>query len=182
MNEDLKNKIISAAYGDAGLIDKIQIYFLRTKYENVDELYLEYRSTAKAVKKIGKEEIDDSVIEKVRSKIKLQEENSSGFIYDIYNVILNRPVVTTAAVVILIASISYSIIKQNTAVTNYSEQEIELADKQTRDALAIVTKIFKSAEFRIKEDFNTRVKKPINKGLKIVDDLFTEENKNENSI
>ena len=84
--------------------------------------------------------------------------------------------------VILIAAITFSVFNQNDFAPQYTQQEIELADKQTRDALAIVTKIFKSAENKIKEDFNTRVKKPINKGLKIVDDLFTEENKNENSI
>lgn len=182
MNEDLKNKIISTAYGDAGLIDKIHVYLLRTKYENVDELYLEYHSTAKAVKKIGKEEIDEIVIERAKSKIKMKDESNSGFLEDVYGIIFNRPIVTVATTVILVAAITFSVLNQKDFTPQYSQQEIELADKQTRDALAIVTKIFKSAENKIKEDFNTRVKKPINKGLKIVDDLFMEENKNENSI
>ena len=64
--------------------------------------------------------------------------------------------------------------------SQFSQEEIALANKQTKQALAIIGKVFNQTEKAIKKDILAkRVGQPINRGLNIVNDLFNEENKNE---
>ena len=62
----------------------------------------------------------------------------------------------------------------------YTEQEIALADKQVKESLYFVSKIFNKAQTNLTEDILTdRVAKPISEGLNIVNELFKEGDKNE---
>ena len=181
MNEEILNKIISVAYGDAGLIDKIKIHLLAKGNPQVKQLLEEYKSTSKAVHTIEKDFMPEDLVEKVKSKAGVEELKTNSFFFDFYTFVFSRPVISAAAAVILIAVIiTSSFMKGPDLSSQFSQEEIALANKQTKQALAIIGKVFNQTEKAIKKDILAkRVGQPINRGLNIVNDLFNEENKNE---
>lgn len=188
IEEELHDKIINAAYGDAGIFDKIKIFFLSKKYPEVKSLFDEYRSTSKAVHSIEKEFMPDELFAKVKRTTGVKEVQSNSFWGDLYVIIFSRPASSAIAAAALLIIIITSIFIKGPNISNlttgqagqYSKEEIALANKQTRQALAIIGKVFSKTEKTLKNDILAkRVGKPINKGLDMVNNLFNEENKNE---
>lgn len=181
IDEQLHDKIISAAYGDAGIVDKIKIYFLSKKYHEVKSLFEKYRSTSKAVHSLEKEVLPDELLEKVKIKTGFKETQKNSFFFDFYSFVFARPALSGFATALLIIIIIISaFIKGPEFQTQYSKEEIALANRQTKQALAIIGKVFSKTEKTLKNEILAkRVGKPINEGLNIVNDLFNEENKNE---
>ena len=181
IDEELHNKIINAAYGDAGIFDKIKIYFLAKKYPEVKFLFDEYRATSKAVHSIEKEFMPDELLEKVKIKAGSKEPQKNSFFFDFYSFVFARPAVSAfAAAVLIIIIITSAFIKEPGFESQYSKEEVALANKQTKQALAIIGKVFSNTEKTLKNDILAkRVGQPINEGLNMVNNLFNEENKNE---
>ena len=182
IDEQLHDKIISVAYGDAGLIDKIKIYLLANNNVEVKSLLNEYKSTSKAVHSIEKEFMPEELLARIKTETGIKNNENRSFFFDFYSFIFSRPVISAAAAVILIAVIITSAFLKGPGLSNstYSPEEIALANKQAKQALAIVGKVFNQTEKAIKNDILAkRVGQPINKGLTIVNDLFKEENKDE---
>ncbi|MBL1212253.1 MAG: hypothetical protein HND52_02745 [Ignavibacteriae bacterium] len=182
ITEELRDKIISAAYGDAGFIDKIKINKLAAKYPEVKILFDEYSTTANAAHSIKLEECPDELLNSVGSKIGVKRENKKSFLFDLYTALFTRPIVSAAAASILVIAIVTSIIfNKNEYQYNYSPEEIALADKQVKESLYFVSKIFNKAQTNLTDEILTdRVAKPISKGINLVNDLFIEGDKNEN--
>lgn len=181
IDEQLHDKIINAAYGDAGIFDKIKIYFLAKKYTEVKSLFNEYRATSKAVHSIEKEFMPDELLEKIKPQTGVKEFQKNSFFFDFYTFIFTRPVSSAIAAAALIILIITSVFIKGPDITNqYSKEEIALANKQTKQALAIIGKVFSNTENTLKNDILAkRVGQPINEGLGMINNLFNEENKNE---
>lgn len=183
ITEELRDKIISAAYGDAGFFERIKIKNLARKYAEVKILFDEYSATAEAAHSIKLEECPYELLNSVRKKIGVQRENKKSFLFDLYSALFTRPIISAAAASILVIAIVTSIIfNKNEYRYNYTPEEIALADKQVKESLYFVSKIFNKAQTNLTDEILTdRVAKPISKGIKLVNDLFIEGDKNENS-
>ena len=188
IDEQLHDKVISVAYGDAGLIDKIKIYLLAKNNAEIKSLLDEYKSTSKAVRSIDKEFMPEELLTKIKEHAGLKETQRNSFFFDFYSFVFSRPVISAAAAAILIAVIITSAFLKGPNLSHlpagkagtYTPEEIALADKQVKQALAIVGRVFNQTEKAIKNDILVkRIGQPINKGLTIVNDLFKEENKDE---
>jgi hypothetical protein len=183
ITEELRDKIISAAYGDAGFIDKIKIKRLAGKNPEVKSLIDEYSATADAAHSIKPEECPEVLLNSVREKIGIKREEKKSFILDLYTALFNRPIISAAAVSILVIAVVASIIfNKNEYQYNYTQAEIALADRQVKESLYIVSKIFNKAQTNLTDEILTaRVAKPISEGFNLVNDLFNEGDKNESS-
>ena len=181
IKEELHNKIVTVAYGDAGLVDIIKIYFLTLIYPNVKALLNEYKLTYKSVRSIEKEFMPEILLEKVKSKTNTKKIKNDSFFFDFYTFIYARPLVSAAAVTLLVVGlIASALIKKPDYSITYSKEEIALANKQTRQAFAIVSGVLTKTENTLKNEILAkRVGHPIQKGLNIVNELFNEENNNE---
>ena len=82
MDENILDKIISVAYKDASLKDRINVYFLAKKNPEVKKLLTEYRETAGNARKVPMEECPDSVITSL--EIKTGKEKKSFIIKPAY--------------------------------------------------------------------------------------------------
>lgn len=163
MDAKTLDKIISAAYKDAGLIDRLKIYFLAKKDPEVKRIYNEYRYTANNIKKILLEECPDSIIESIQ--IKTIKVNKSFILKPAYVFAISFLVVSALVAVLLYQN------KKEEQV--YSKAEIELAEKQVKESLAIVNRIFKKTENLIQEEIlPKRVGKPIHKSLSIINEVL----------
>ena len=183
ITEELRDKIISAAYGDASFIDSMKIKKLVRKNSEVKNLFDEYSATANAAHSIKLEKCPDELLNSVRQKIGVTKEDKRSFAFDLYTALFTRPIISAAAASILVIAIVTSIIfNKNEYQYNYTPEEIALADKQVKESLYFVSKIFNKAQTNLTDEILTaRVAKPISKGFNIVNDLFIEGDKNENS-
>ena len=181
VSAELMDRIISVAYGDAGFFEKMKILKLAEEHPEVRELLDEYINTANSVHSITSDECPDTLINKIKSVSKIENESSS-FLFDIYTTVFSRPAVSAIAVVILAATIVVSVSFENSSYNRYTNAEIEQANLQTRQALTLVSNIFSKTENLLKNDIlRNKVSKPINNGMAVVNNLFIDkENKNEN--
>ena len=178
MNDMLLKKIISAAYGDANLLDKIKINRLANKNKEVKELLESYKQTALEVHKLKEEEYPDELLTGIENLTVKIIKQSNIFSADIFSIIFTRPLASAAAVLILVTFILLGIFMNRSIQHQYTKTEIENADRQTRQALDIVSKIFYQTNITLKEEvLNSRVAKPIRESIVIVNDLFAAENK-----
>ncbi len=163
MDAKTLDKIIAAAYKDAGLIDRLKIYFLVKKDPEVKRIYNEYHYTANNIKKIPLEECPDSVIESIQ--IKTIKVNKSFIL---------KPAYVFAISFLLVSALVAVLLYQNKEEEQvYSKAEIELAEKQVKESLAIVNRIFKKTENLIQEEIlPKRVGKPIHKSLSIINEVL----------
>ncbi len=178
MDDKLLEKIISVAYGDATWIEKIKIHRLAKENSEVKELLENYERTASEVHKLTEEDCPDELLIKIRSKTLNVVKKSNTFTADFFSIIFRRPVISAAATIVLVVFILLEIFHNESMQYQYSRAEVELADKQARQALAIVGRIFNQTNVTLKEEvLNSRVAKPIQESMGIVNGLFTSTNK-----
>ena len=163
IDEEILDRIISAAYKDAGLINRLKIYFLAKKNPEVKLIYNEYRIIAESVKNIPLDECPDSVTESLEINAKKEKRSFA----------LKPAFVFAIALVFVFTLVAVLMFQNKERETVYSKAEIELAEKQVKESLAIVNRIFKKTENLIQNDvLPKRVGKPIHKSLSIINEVL----------
>ncbi|MBK8944466.1 MAG: hypothetical protein IPM32_04255 [Ignavibacteriae bacterium] len=182
MNEELLNKIIDVAYRNASVWKKFEIYFLAFKNSEVKNTLAEYKVTAKKVKNLEIEDCPENIINNVAKIIKSENINSHSLISDIYNILFNRPLLSgTMATVFILAIISTFVFQRPEIKEHYTKQEIEIAEKQTRETFELIASVLNKTKNTVEQEvLAKRVSKPIKQSLNLVNDYLEGENKNEN--
>jgi hypothetical protein len=176
ITDTLKSKIISSAYKDASLIDKISVWLLIRRCEEAKKIFDSYRSTANEVAKLAEDECPEFIIDSVKIERTFFK---SGFVADLYSILFVRPIASLAVVIIVVSAIIFGTIRNRTVEYEFTEAEVIKADKQARHAFAIVGNIFRETKQTLENDvLGDKVSKPLNKGLRIINNLFAGE-KNE---
>ena len=178
INEALANEIISVAYGDSSLHIKFKIYRLSKNNPDVKKLLENYRAVAKEVHNLKEEDFPEELLKRVKQKTIGQDIKSNSFAADLYTLLFIRPLVSATVLAVLIGTIVFGIIMNRAIEYRYTPEQVELADKQGKEALGIVGKIFNQTSVTLKEDvLNSRVAKPIRESMGIVNEFFTIDNK-----
>ncbi len=174
---ELVDKIISVAYGDASIIDKIVVIWKAVSDENVKNILEEYRATADKVRKLQNLNLPDYVIENVSKKISSQKTEEGIFAkisFSSFTIFSRKAIPLTASGIIVIAIISFLIFNKSTPTHQYTKAEIELAENQLKQSLAIVGKVFTKAEKNFSEDIlNKQLNKKLSKGYYLVNNILT---------
>lgn len=171
----LIDKIISVAYGDANIFDKLDVYIKARSNDEVKRLLDSYRATAEEVRQIGEEEYEDRSINFRGTQNGIIEESYNSFITDFLTIIFSRSKASLTVTIFIIIAVVVTLLVNRPQERNYTRQEIETADRQARKALAIVGKIFNQTQSTLeKEVLSERVAKPIREGIGIVNNLFNE--------
>lgn len=181
MDEKLLNRIISVAYGDASLFEKYKIYRLANKNSEIRNLLNNYKRTAKHTHSIKLESVSDEVLKKVKNTTNIDENNNKSMLFDFYTFVFRRPAFTAAIVgIFILAIISTFVIKRPEIHQQYTQQEIETADKQVKQSLALIAGVFKKTSLTVEKDVLTdRVSLPLMESFNLVNDFLQGENKNE---
>lgn len=163
IDEKTFDMIIAAAYKDAGLRDRIKVYFLVNKNPEAKRLYNEYRSTSDKVKRIPLDECPESITESLN--IKTERKNKP---------LILKPAYIFAIAVIIVSTIVAILLNQNNGKEPvYTKAEIEQAEQQVKTSLAIVNRVFKKTEDLIEKDIlPKRVARPLNKSLSIINEVL----------
>ncbi len=167
INEEYLNKIISAAYGDAGIIDKIKLYLDSKKYPEVKKILEEYRKTAHEVHSLKHEEYKEA--------IPVYHPQSSNLLLLYLKLFFRRPFLSTALTLLLIAGLisGYLLMNEKPQPKKYSAEEIRTAEQQAKESFVIVASILNKAENRLKNDvLDKKVNQPIQKNLIIINNYL----------
>lgn len=173
INDKILDKIISAAYGDAGFLDTIYVKKIINKHENAKLLFEQYSAVAKEVHKLKEEEFSVELLKLPRIKNLTNKEITNSFWIDLLSIIINRPLISTLAALIIISVITLSLINNKQIEYRYTPAEITLVEEQARKALDVVGKVFSETKITIRNEvLGEKVGNPIRKSMGIVNIIF----------
>lgn len=181
MNEDIRNRIVSAAYGDVSLIEKFKIKKLIAENPEYKKLYDEFKKTAAAVHNI---ELEDCPDELVQNAFKLADEEGADSEGSSAKKFFGNPALAGAAAVIMLI-IAVLIFNETGKVKDqqYTRAEVVQAEKQVKTSLAVIGRLLNKTSKKLeREILHEKVGKPIQQGIEIINQLFPKgEKSNENS-
>lgn len=174
--EALQNKIIAAAYGDASLKDKFSVLLAARKNKEIKNMFDEFKRTASTVRNLKIDECPIELSEIIKSKTGVKGEKPKGVFSDLIMIFVSKPVASMAVTgLAILLIVTVLIVRPNDYYNDYSQQELTLAELQTKESLLIVSKIFNQTKNTIEEDVLTsRVAKPIQEGINYVNKILTE--------
>jgi len=177
LDQKLIDKIIKVAYGDAGIVDRIYVNFKSSLDQKIKELLKEYKHTVNAVHTLKQENAPDHIIESVKNYTigKEQKESlSSRFSSALFMLFGKKAIPVTALGIVLILIVSFFVFREPAPARKYSKAEIELAEKQFEQSLAIVGKAFENAEKKFSDEvLSKQVNKNLNRGYYLVNNILT---------
>ena len=185
MNKQLENKfdektvdlIINAAYGSANLFQKIEVWLRIKKSGELEHLYNEYKSTAQSVHSLEKEELPKHVLQRIESETKVDlSGRESSLFANLTSILFERPQIIFATTAVIIGLIVSSMLINQPKEINtapYTALEIQLANKQAKEALALVGKILTTTQTALTEEIiPNKVVKPINESFEYVNEIL----------
>ena len=139
----------------------------------VKQLLNEYSLIAASVHQIKETELPASISNTVKHKLG-RKTNGNPIGSFIYARLFARPILSTSIASILIITIcSILLLHEPAPEYTYSEVEIELAQQQLQESIAIVNKVFNRAESKLDtEVMPIHVGKQVNKSFNLLNDLL----------
>lgn len=181
IDDKLKEKIISAAYGSAGLADKIAVWFEKRNNPEAAKMYSEYKLTARQVNVLKYDECPVNLQLEAEKKINLEEKNKQRFMFNIMSVQYIGQFAAIAAI-LLVAAMTFFLHKPEVKQTpeTITAEQVREAERETKNALALVGKVLNKSKDILKDDvLIKKVSKPINISIKTVNYLFNKGDKDE---
>ena len=176
LNKNLIDKIIRVAYGDSGFIEWIYVHVKATMNDEVNSLLNEYKSSAKAVHGLKQEDVPDQILEKTKNITGGTNSNDSFLsrtAYSLYYFFGKKAIPATVFAITALFLISFLLFRNPTPTHKYSKAQIELAEKQLKQSLAIVGKAFQNAENSFnKEVLKDQINKNLNRGYYLVNNIL----------
>lgn len=170
-----ETELINSAYGDANVFTRIKIFYLRKKHAELNSLFCEHKNTSKSLKKINLEECPEAILPKSVGQAKQQNQIT---VFSLLTPIIHKPALSAVALIIIIFATLFSVL-DNSQEQTFSQLEIELANKQLKQTLLLVSNVFNTSTKQLtKEILSERVANPVNEGMNIIED-YIKEKKNE---
>lgn len=167
------DKIISAAYGDGSLFDKIEVYIKAYSNPLVKNILNDYKATAKSVKYVSKEYASTGLLNNVQCEINIRENLFVSLFASLYKALIIKPVYSAAAVIIILCVSTFLLLRLPKHEPAYSKEQVTLAEKQVKESFALVGKILARTQNKTTKDvLSNDVVRPIQKGTVIINNLF----------
>lgn len=173
IDKDYVDKIISVAYGDGRLFDKIEVYLKAYSNPLVRNILNDYKATAKAVKSVSKEYVSPELLKNVQSRTNNQDNLVISLFANFVKTIITKPIYSASAAIIIISVSSFLLLRQPKHEQAYSKEQVVMAEKQVKESFAIVGKILARTQNKLTNEVMTNdVARPIHRGTIIIDNLF----------
>ena len=176
IDEKLLDKIIAVAYGDAGLYDRLIVWMNSKNNPEIKKLLDEYKLTASSIHSIDEKKLPKANLKSVYHKIGQREKTKPTvpFIYSFIHSFASKPLLSASTVgIIIITIVSVLLFYNPLPEQKYTKAEIELAQQQLGESLAIVNKVFQNTEKTLDaEVISKHVSKHLNKGLIYLNDYL----------
>ena len=173
IDEKLLDKIIAVAYGDEKLYDRLIVWMNARRDPEIKKLLGEYKLTASSVHSLDKKKLPEANLKSLYHNIG-QREKTKPAVPFICSFNFSKPLLSYAAAgIIIVAIVSVLLFYNPPPEHKYTKAEIELAQQQLGESLAIVNKVFQNTEKTLDaEVLSKHVSKPLNKGLIYLNDYL----------
>jgi len=173
MNEKLENKIIAAAYNELSFFEKRKIYKLIKTDNEAASLYDHHRKAVKELQALKNISCPDELVKNAENIISVKQ-NKLSLLNRIYFILFKNPAVTFTAATVFLFVVSFVLFSNlNNQKYKYSHAQIELANKQTEQALAIVSKVFSNSQRTLETNIlRNQVAYPIKNSINEINNLF----------
>ena len=175
-DQRLIDKVIKVAYGDAGIVDWFYIRFKALTNNEIKSLIEDYKRTAAAVHNLKQEDVPEHVIDKVNNykNSSIQKKAKfSAISYGFFTLWNKKAIPATVFGILILIIVSFLLLREPTQTPKYSKAEIELAEKQLKQSLAVVGKAFQTAEKSFSEEvLNNQINKKLNRGYYLVNNIL----------
>lgn len=173
ITEKFVDKIISAAYGDGNLFDKIDVYFKAFSNKQVRRILNDYRTVAKSVKNIPGEFAPTEVVKNAQKDLNIHDNLFDSFFAGLYKLIILKPAYSAAVLVIILGVSVFILLRHPEQKPAYSKVQITQAEKQVRESFDLVGKILAKVQIKVANQvLNNDVARPIHKGTSVINNLF----------
>jgi hypothetical protein len=168
ITEEYIEKIISAAYRDGNLFDRIKIYLDARKDEKVKQLLTEYKSTASEVHSLAKEDY--------HAGVKNEEHAKQKFVSNILGFVIYKPAVSSAlAAACVVIILAITMLNKPKPEPTYTKAQVEHAAKQVNKSFAIIASVLRRSSNEITNDvLEKKVGGQLQKGVSIINNVLTE--------
>jgi hypothetical protein len=173
-----EERIVNAAYGDAGVIERFKVYRHRRSCEPCNKLYHGYRRTAQSFKEVKSLSCPPGVTVKAEEKIGLKKKQKASVTDRLLDLVFSRPAVAlsgTAVVVLLAFIVTFRIFLFTPAPPphQFSEREIDEARQQIERTFALVVPVVQNAQKNVQDDIiMSRIVPPLQSGVQKTNQLF----------
>lgn len=172
LSDDLKKKIISVAYGDANILDRIYVLWIARANKDVEIELDEYKRTAELVHSM-EEQCPDELMTGLRLNNYPMPKSKSSITTDFISIIINKPVASALVTAILLITVVLSVIINRPVQKQYNQVEIQKANEDARYALQFIGNIMNNTKEKLEKEIITKhVVKPIGQGIEIVNKLL----------
>ncbi|MHB8336564.1 MAG: hypothetical protein ACYC6P_06070 [Ignavibacteriaceae bacterium] len=173
IDDNYIDKIISVAYGDGSLFDKIEVHIKAYLNPQVKNILNDYKATAKEVRNVSKEYRSTESLKNVRSEIDIRDNAFISLVSSLYKVLIMKPVYSSAALIIILSVSTFLLLRQPKQEPTYSKEQVTLAETQVKESFVLVGKILAKAQNKItNEVISNDVARPIQKSTAVINNLF----------
>jgi len=175
MDQRLIDKIINAAYNNTGIFTRLIVKWKISRNKELKKLFYKYRATSNAVHNLIQDDVPVQLIEHVKAQTKEMEKRGrlSSLLTDLHYLVLNKKAISASVFtsILLFAGLFLIFTKPS---HKYSDEQIELAQKQFRQTLGIVGKTFEKAEKSFSDEIlDKQINKKLDKGFYLVNNIIT---------
>ena len=172
IEERMLDKIIRVAYGEGNIFDRMVVSIRSKNNPQIKKLLEEYSLTVSVLNNIKSEKCPSELSNNVYKKIAVNN-YSNSFTDKLFDVLFKKFVISAAAIIIITGVISIYIINQKRAVPYYSEKQVVLAEKQVKESLALIDRVFQNTGKTVKDDvLKKQVAPPLKEGIYVINNLF----------
>ena len=176
LNQNLRDKTINVAYGDAGIIEWFYIRFRALTNNEIKSLLEEYKKIATAVRNLKQEDVPEHIIKTVDNYTNSSNQRKpifSAITSELFTLWNKKAIPATVLGILIAMIISFILLREPAQTSKYSKAEIERAEKQLKQSLAIVGKAFQTAEKNFSDEvLNKQVNKNLNRGYFLVNNIL----------
>jgi hypothetical protein len=173
-----EEKIITASYGDGGIVNKVRVFLHTKKCRACASLYREYRQSALLFDSIKPEKCPATVIDKVEKQIGIKQNKKRRLLDSFLDFIFYRPdyALPGTAVLIILAGIltfTFSDMYSPDPGIYYSTEEINQAQKAIETAFAVIVPAVYNAQITVRDNIiRSQVLPPVKHSVEQTNKLF----------
>jgi hypothetical protein len=167
------DKIISVAYGNGSLFDKIEVHIKANSNPLVKKILYDYKATSKAVRYASKEYKLAAHLNIIKSELYTRDSFFISLFARLCMPNIIKAAYSAGAVTIIVIISIFFLLRPPRHEPAYSKEQIALAEKQVKESFALVEKILVKAQNKTTEDvIRNNVLRPIQKGNVIINNLL----------
>ncbi len=175
-----EEKIIGAAYGDSGLVDRLRVFLHLKRCGECNSLYREYKRTAVTFTSLKRQECPSTVTDRVENRIGIKKNNNANLFDRMLDFIFYRPAYVLSGTSFLVVITVFLTVQLSHMYTPgpeqfYTNSEIRTAQEEIEKTFAMIVPVVHYAQVDIRDKIiMLQIVPPVRQSVEKSNQLFIE--------